>query len=205
MIPTGIIFIGLLGAVGFVLGWVLDPAKESIMVVALVCGTAGSIFQISVRELVARAQALVDRAIDRSIEDGGEFLDEARETRERVSKLGRALLMFSVLAPAFAAARGIYPEAWLSAFAFCFSTMAVSLSLLLQVAHREFNVCVETERQAKLLEQAAKAVVAARKHPVDLDTIAKQNPNLPDYTRSAISVDVIAPHTQSVKETSPAP
>ena len=110
--------VGSVAGAAFIAGWLLDPAAQTTMVTALVCGIAAVLGQLSTRDFLARAQQLIDRGIDEVYVDGGELLSQARVTRERIDQLALTALVSGVLAPFFGTLRSIYSVPLWAAAAF---------------------------------------------------------------------------------------
>jgi hypothetical protein len=173
------ILVGLVAGVAFVAGWLADLGAQTTMVTALVCGIAAMLGQLSTRDLLSRATALVDRGIDEYFSDGGELMTQARVARDRVERLAITALVAGILAPFFATLRTIYVGPFWAAAAIAVAVASVFLSSLLFAANRELTGLIEQDRLRRTREKNIREANASPKHPQPASQAA--DPNLMGY------------------------
>lgn len=172
------VVVGLLGALAFAAAWVFDPGPQATMAVTLVCGFATVLGQLSTRDLLGRAQALIDRGADEVTADGGELLSQSRIMKDRIERFVLAAQVTGILAPFFGALRALYDTHLWSALAATCAFVALILSVWLFFANRALSKIVDADRERRA---RAKAQRDAAKPITDFSTELDQHPNLKGY------------------------
>jgi hypothetical protein len=173
------IIVGFLSGGAFVAGWILDPGPKVTLVTTLMCGMATILIQLTGRDLVSRAQVLIDRGADDSAEDGGELYSAALRMKDRVEKLLFAALASGVVATAFAALRVLDDNRAWSAIAFACAVAAVVISSALFAGNRALGSMIDSDRVRRARKEAARQASLVTE-PFDASAY-RDHPNLKGY------------------------
>lgn len=143
--------LGSIGAVSFSVGWYCDPGASITLVVSLVTGVTAALSQLSTRDLIARAQQLVDRGADEAFYDDGDQFEQAKLMRSRVEKLIIWPIILGVLATTTAVIRTVIQNHVWTSLAFTFGFLALSLSIILWRANYELTRVMDADRHQRAI------------------------------------------------------
>lgn len=179
---------GATGGTAFVIGWLANPSPQATLAVTFVCGLSTALNQLGTRDLLAKAQGLVDRGADESIRDGGQLLSDARRLRARVEALALDPVIAGVIAPACATLGTMFLHPLWAALAFSASTVALLSAGLLFKANRQLTQLLERDRTERAHAKHM-AEIGAQIKPTDRSK-APSDPNLMGYGMGGTAKEV---------------